>query len=146
MQLDKLGYTAATGLPALEQAIAAHTERWYGIEVDPASVVVTTGSSGGFLAAFLAAFDAGDRVALARPGYPAYRNILAGLGCQVHRSGLRGRDRLRAHHRAAGGAAGQAGRAHPGLAGQPDRRHDRCRPAAASSRPGATNMRAAGVG
>ena len=46
-------------------------------------VVVTTGSSGGFLLAFLAAFDAGDRVALARPGYPCYSNILAALGCEV---------------------------------------------------------------
>jgi aspartate/methionine/tyrosine aminotransferase len=79
----KLGYTAATGLPALRQAIAEHTSAWYGIELDPANVAVSTGSSGGFLAAFLAAFDAGDVVAIARPGYPAYRNILASLGCLV---------------------------------------------------------------
>jgi aspartate/methionine/tyrosine aminotransferase len=51
--------------------------------VDPRSVAVTTGSSGGFVLAFLAAFDVGDRVALARPGYPAYRNILTALGCEV---------------------------------------------------------------
>src|SRR6201999_1863813 len=50
---------------------------------DPGSVAVTTGSSGAFLYAFLAAFDAGDRVAMARPGYPAYRNMLAALGCEV---------------------------------------------------------------
>ncbi|HET6209360.1 MAG TPA: aminotransferase class I/II-fold pyridoxal phosphate-dependent enzyme [Jatrophihabitans sp.] len=80
---QKLGYTAATGIPELRQAIAEHCASWYGIEPNPANVVVTTGSSGGFLAAFLAAFDAGDLVAIARPGYPAYRNILAGLGCQV---------------------------------------------------------------
>jgi aspartate/methionine/tyrosine aminotransferase len=80
---QQLGYTAAAGVPALREAIAEHTRSWYGIELDPSSVVVTTGSSGGFLAAFLAAFDAGDVVAIARPGYPAYRNILTGLGCQV---------------------------------------------------------------
>ncbi|HEX2901974.1 MAG TPA: aminotransferase class I/II-fold pyridoxal phosphate-dependent enzyme [Jatrophihabitans sp.] len=80
---DKLGYTAATGLPRLREAIAEHTRSWYGIELPARNVVVTTGSSGGFLAAFLAAFDSGDRVALARPGYPAYRNILASLGCEV---------------------------------------------------------------
>ena len=46
-------------------------------------MVVTTGSSGGFLLAFLAAFEAGDRVAIARPGYPCYRNVLTALGCEV---------------------------------------------------------------
>ncbi|UQX89798.1 aminotransferase class I/II-fold pyridoxal phosphate-dependent enzyme [Jatrophihabitans telluris] len=80
---DKIGYTAALGIPALRAAIASHTERWYGVAVSPDNVVVTTGSSGGFLAAFLACFDAGDVVAMARPGYPAYRNILASLGCVV---------------------------------------------------------------
>ncbi len=83
VERDTLGYTPASGLPELRQAIADHSHHWYDIDVDPASIIVTTGSSGGFLAAFLAAFDAGDRVALVRPGYPAYRNILSGLGCQV---------------------------------------------------------------
>ena len=46
-------------------------------------MVVTTGSSGGFLLAFLACFDVGDRVAMASPGYPCYRNILSALGCEV---------------------------------------------------------------
>jgi len=78
-----LGYTEAVGVPALRAAIAGHYRRWYGVDLDPRSVAVTTGSSGGFLLAFLAAFDAGDRVALARPGYPAYRNILRSLGCEV---------------------------------------------------------------
>ncbi len=78
-----LGYTESLGVPALRAAIAAHYVDWYGIPLDPGHVAVTTGSSGGFTLAFLAAFDAGDRVALARPGYPAYRNILAALGCQV---------------------------------------------------------------
>ncbi|MHA7134443.1 aminotransferase class I/II-fold pyridoxal phosphate-dependent enzyme [Oerskovia turbata] len=83
LQSGDLGYTEALGAPALRQAIAEHYERTYGVRVDPSRVAVTTGSSGGFVLAFLAAFDAGDRVALARPGYPAYRNILAALGCEV---------------------------------------------------------------
>lgn len=78
-----LGYTEALGSPALRAAIAGHYRAWYDVEVDPARVAVTTGSSGGFMLAFLAAFDVGDRVALARPGYPAYKNILASLGCEV---------------------------------------------------------------
>jgi aspartate/methionine/tyrosine aminotransferase len=80
---QKLGYTAAAGIPELRLAIAEHCASWYGFAPGLANVVVTTGSSGGFLAAFLAAFDAGDVVAIARPGYPAYRNILTGLGCRV---------------------------------------------------------------
>lgn len=78
-----LGYTPALGLPELREAIAGHYARSYGIAVSADEVVVTTGSSGGFLLAFLAAFEAGDRVALARPGYPCYRNILTALGCEV---------------------------------------------------------------
>src|SRR3954447_24353965 len=80
---DPLGYTPAAGVLELREAIAAHHERAHGIDVDPADVVLTTGSSGGFLLAFLAAFDVGDRVAMARPGYPCYRNILTALGCEV---------------------------------------------------------------
>jgi aspartate/methionine/tyrosine aminotransferase len=78
-----LGYTEAMGVPALRAEIAGHYRRWYDVEVDPARIAVTTGSSGGFVLAFLAAFDVGDRVALARPGYPAYKNILSALGCEV---------------------------------------------------------------
>ncbi|MFE5340588.1 aminotransferase class I/II-fold pyridoxal phosphate-dependent enzyme [Isoptericola sp. NPDC056578] len=78
-----LGYTESMGVPALRREIAGHYRRWYDVDVDPARIAVTTGSSGGFLLAFLAAFDVGDRVALARPGYPAYKNILAALGCEV---------------------------------------------------------------
>jgi aspartate/methionine/tyrosine aminotransferase len=80
---DPLGYTPATGILELREAIAAHHRRAHGIDVDPDDVVVTTGSSGGFLLAFLAAFDVGDRVAMARPGYPCYRNVLRALGCEV---------------------------------------------------------------
>jgi len=78
-----LGYTVALGIPELREAICGHHRRMHGLQVDPDDVVVTTGSSGGFLLAFLAAFDAGDRVAIARPGYPCYRNVLAALGCEV---------------------------------------------------------------
>jgi len=80
---DPLGYTPAAGIRELREAIAGHHRRAHGIDVDPDQVVVTTGSSGGFLLAFLAAFEAGDRVAMARPGYPCYRNVLTALGCEV---------------------------------------------------------------
>jgi aspartate/methionine/tyrosine aminotransferase len=78
-----LGYTVATGIPELRAAIAEHHRRASGIDVGPEDVVVTTGSSGGFLLAFLAAFEPGDRVVMARPGYPCYRNVLTALGCEV---------------------------------------------------------------
>jgi aspartate/methionine/tyrosine aminotransferase len=80
---DRIGYTPPLGIAELRHAVASHTQAWYGIDVDPANVVITTGSSGGFLLGFLAAFDAGDVVAIARPGYPAYRNILASLDCTL---------------------------------------------------------------
>ena len=83
LRTGDLGYTESLGVPALRREIAGHYQRWYGVDVDPGKIAVTTGSSGGFLLAFLAAFDVGDRVALARPGYPAYKNILAALGCEV---------------------------------------------------------------
>ncbi len=78
-----LGYTEATGIRPLREAIAGHYRVTYGVAVEPDEVVVTTGSSGGFTALFLAAFDAGDTVAMSRPGYPAYRNTLQALGCRV---------------------------------------------------------------
>ena len=83
LQANALGYTVALGIPELRAAIASDYERRHGISVDSDAVVVTTGSSGGFLLAFLACFDVGDRVALASPGYPCYRNILSALGCEV---------------------------------------------------------------
>lgn len=78
-----LNYSPAFGIMPLRQAIAEHYQRWYGCTVEPERVAVTTGSSGAFVLSFLAAFDVGDRVALARPGYPAYRNILSSLGAEV---------------------------------------------------------------
>ncbi|WP_067976421.1 pyridoxal phosphate-dependent aminotransferase [Mycolicibacter icosiumassiliensis] len=83
LQANALGYTVALGIPELRSAIAGSYADRYGLSVDPDDVVVTTGSSGGFLLAFLACFDAGDRVAIASPGYPCYRNILTALGCEV---------------------------------------------------------------
>ncbi|WP_207345673.1 aminotransferase class I/II-fold pyridoxal phosphate-dependent enzyme [Arthrobacter sp. E3] len=78
-----LTYTPALGLADLRQAIAGHYKRWYGIDVPARNVAVTTGSSGAFMLVFLAAFNPGDKVALARPGYPAYKNILKALGIDV---------------------------------------------------------------
>lgn len=83
LHLNQLGYSVTLGIPELRTAIAADYQRQHSIAVDSEAVVVTTGSSGGFLLAFLACFDVGDRVALASPGYPCYRNILSTLGCEV---------------------------------------------------------------
>lgn len=77
------GYTEALGTRALRSRIARHYGDAYGIEIAPERVVVTTGSSAGFSLAFLSAFDAGDRIAITAPGYPAYRNILGALGVDV---------------------------------------------------------------
>ncbi len=74
-----LGYTEALGLPRLRERIAAYYDTRYGLDVAPARIVVTTGASGGFLLAFLSAFEPGDRVGIAEPSYPAYRNILVAL-------------------------------------------------------------------
>ena len=80
---DPLGYTPSIGILELREAIATHHRRAHGIEVTADDVIATTGSSGGFLLAFLAAFEPGDKVAMARPGYPCYRNVLTALGCEV---------------------------------------------------------------
>ncbi len=80
---NRLGYTEALGIPPLRAAIAAYTSDRYGLDVAPEKIAVTTGASGAFTLAFLAAFDVGDRVALAEPCYPAYRNILSVLGIEV---------------------------------------------------------------
>jgi aspartate/methionine/tyrosine aminotransferase len=79
---DPMGYTEALGLASLRARIAAHIRDWYGITVPTARIAVTTGASGAFPLAFLAAFDPGDRVALAAPYYPPYVNILTALGIQ----------------------------------------------------------------
>lgn len=79
MEKGALGYTVALGLPELRAGIAGLYRRWYGIDLDPARVVVTSGSSAAFLLAFTALFEAGEAVALGEPGYPSYRQILRAL-------------------------------------------------------------------
>ena len=79
MESDALGYTVALGIPELRARIARLYGEWYDVDLDPNRVVVTPGSSGGFILAFSALFDAGDRVALGAPGYPSYRQILKAL-------------------------------------------------------------------
>jgi aspartate/methionine/tyrosine aminotransferase len=80
LERETLGYTVALGLPALRERIARHYAERYGVAVEPERVVVTTGSSAGFVLAFLTLFDAGAKVALPSPGYPCYRHILTALG------------------------------------------------------------------
>jgi len=79
----RIGYTDSLGTLALRQALSGHYRARHGLSVDPKRIAITTGSSAGFNLAFLTLFDAGDSVAIARPGYPAYRNILAALGLDV---------------------------------------------------------------
>ncbi len=76
---DRLGYTEATGLPVLRARISAHYQQRYGLDVPDRRIIVTTGSSAGFVLAFLALFDKGDKVALPVPGYPCYPHILRAL-------------------------------------------------------------------
>ncbi len=78
-----LGYTEAVGTLEFRRAVAAHYADRYRLAVDPGEIVVTTGSSGGFLLTLLAAFDPGDLVAITRPGYPAYRNDIVATGCRL---------------------------------------------------------------
>jgi aspartate/methionine/tyrosine aminotransferase len=79
MDAGPLGYTVALGLPALRARIARLYRDWYGVDLDPARVVVAAGSSAAFILAFTSLFDRGDRVAIGEPGYPSYRNILRAL-------------------------------------------------------------------
>ena len=79
---SRIDYTSALGIPSLRQRIARHYRDAYGCTVSPDRIVVTTGSSGGFILAFLSMFEPGDRVAVTVPGYPPYRHILTALGCE----------------------------------------------------------------
>lgn len=83
LRSQPLGYTEAFGLPALRRRLAEHYLESYGVAVEPARIALTMGASAAFVLAFLAAFDAGDRVVVTDPGYPAYRNILAALDIEV---------------------------------------------------------------
>ncbi len=79
---DSLGYTEAFGLLSVRTRISEFYESNQGLKVDPEHIIITTGSSGGFVLAFTAAFDAGARVAIATPSYPGYRNILISLNVE----------------------------------------------------------------
>ena len=136
LALGRIGYTETLGIPSLRAGIARHYAQTYDLALDPARVVVTTGSSGAFILAFLALFEAGDRVALANPGYPPYRHILSALGCEPVLIETVRRDALGAI------AQGADRRPPPGAAqgrrdrkpGQSDRHHDGCRRAVAPDR------------
>ena len=80
---DVLGYTSAVGIEPLRQRLAQHYADWYGHDTDADRIVVTQGASGAFTLAFLACFEAGDRVAVTSPGYPCYRNTLEALDIEV---------------------------------------------------------------
>lgn len=82
LQAGRIDYTSALGIPSLRERIARHYRDAYGCTVSPERIVVTTGSSGGFILAFLSMFEPGDRVAVTVPGYPPYRHILTALGCE----------------------------------------------------------------
>jgi aspartate/methionine/tyrosine aminotransferase len=82
LAVGRIVYTEMLGIPTLRTRIARHYGESYGVDLEPRRVAVTTGSSAGFILAFLALFDPGDRVAVALPGYPPYRNILSALGCE----------------------------------------------------------------
>src|ERR1700736_154953 len=78
----RIDYTSAVGMASLRERISRHYRDTYGCPVDAGRIVVTTGSSGAFILAFLAMFEPGDRVAVTVPGYPPYRHILTALGCE----------------------------------------------------------------
>jgi aspartate/methionine/tyrosine aminotransferase len=82
LQSGRIGYTETLGIAPLRARIARHYRDSHGIDIDPQRVAVTTGSSAAFVLALLALFEAGDRVAVALPGYPPYRHILRALGCE----------------------------------------------------------------
>ncbi len=83
LDTDRLGYGSVHGEPELRGRLVEHYRDWYGLDIDPNRFVVTVGASGAFTLAFLAAFDAGDRVGVTIPGYPCYRNALQALGVEV---------------------------------------------------------------
>ena len=108
LQVGRIDYTSALGIPSLRERIARHYRDTYRCEVSPERIVVTTGSSGGFILAFLTLFEPGDRVAVPVPGYPPYRHILTALGCEPvlietsaeNRYALTGEALLAAHRKA----------------------------------------------
>ena len=101
----RIGYTDTLGIGALRRAISLHYFHHYGLSIAGSRIAVTTGSSAAFNLAFLAMFDAGDRIAISAPGYPAYRNIMAALGLEVVEIELEGQAWLTAGHLRAAHAA-----------------------------------------
>lgn len=108
LEAGRIDYTSALGIPSLRERIARHYRDAHGCTVSPERIVVTTGSSGGFILAFLSMFEPGDRVAVTVPGYPPYRHILTALGCEPvliettneTRHALNGEALLAAHRKA----------------------------------------------
>ena len=133
LERDRIGYTNASGLLSLRKRIAGHYQDWYGVELDPAALVITAGASAGFTLAFLACFDPGDRVGVVEPGYPCYRNTLLALGRRARRHRRRARVPLGADARAARPrrTARRAGRRQPV---EPDRHGPRPRAAGRGGR------------
>ena len=82
LESGRIDYTSALGIASLRERIGRHYRDTYNCEVDAGRIIVTTGSSGAFILAFLAMFEPGDRVAVTVPGYPPYRHILSALGCE----------------------------------------------------------------
>ena len=82
LDAGRLDYTSALGMLPLRQRIRRYYLEVHGCDIDPDRIVITTGSSNGFILAFLTMFEPGDRVAVAVPGYPPYRHILTALGCE----------------------------------------------------------------
>ena len=109
MEAGSLGYTVALGLPALRARIARHYGEWYGVDLDPARVVVTSGASAAFILAFTALFDPGARVGLGAPGYPSYRQILRALSLTPVEIETRAEDRFQPRPEDVAGLDGPAG-------------------------------------
>ncbi len=117
LDTGRIDYTSALGTPSLRARIARHYRESYGFAVDPERIVITTGSSGAFILAFLAMFEPGDRVAVTIPGYPPYRHILTALWLRT------GPDRDVERHPACADGRGVACRAPQGAAqGRPGRK------------------------
>src|ERR1700693_3102957 len=93
LESGRIDYTSALRIPSLRERIARHSRDTYGCAVAPERIVVTTGSSGGFILAFLAMFEPGDRVAVTGPGSPPYRHTLTALGCEPVMIETSGEDR-----------------------------------------------------
>ena len=115
MEDDALGYTVAKGLPALRARISQLYMDWYGVAVDPERIIITPGSSGAFVLAFTALFDAGDRVAIGAPGYPSYRQISKALNVEPVDLQTRAENRLQPVARDIFDAAKDGGRKFDGM-------------------------------